>query len=71
MWHVVAALLCAVGVSAAAVPSGFVTRDGTRFVLDGAPFYVVGANQCARAPTFARVRMWALPRPLGARQSVP
>ena len=31
-----------------AVPRGFVARDGAGFVLDGAPFHVVGTNQCVR-----------------------
>jgi hypothetical protein len=46
-----AAVVCAGGLGAvgAAAPApealGFVSRDGARFVLDGAPFYVTGANQ--------------------------
>lgn len=28
-------------------PPGFVQRNGTGFVLDGQPYHVVGANQCA------------------------
>ena len=42
-------LACLSGPMAAppgAAPRGFVTRAGTGFVLDGAPFHVVGANQC-------------------------
>ena len=30
-------------------PRGFVARVGAGFVLDGAPFHVVGANQCVPA----------------------
>jgi hypothetical protein len=30
-------------------PRGFVPRAGARFELDGAPFHVVGANQCVPA----------------------
>ena len=41
------AAVCAGGLGAvgAAEALGFVSRDGARFVLDGAPFYVTGANQ--------------------------
>ena len=40
-----------------AAPRGFVARAGSGFVLDGAPFHVVGANQCVlRRGTRARSR---------------
>ena len=43
-------LACLVGqVTAGATPRGFVARAGAGFVLDGAPFHVVGANQCVPA----------------------
>jgi hypothetical protein len=38
--------LCAAVASGAGPPPGFVTRAGTQFALDGAPFHVVGTNQC-------------------------
>lgn len=47
--------LCAgcLGAVGAAVPAtealGLVSRDGSHFVLDGAPFYVTGANQVCTA----------------------
>ena len=41
--------LVAGGGSGGTTPRGFVTRAGAGFVLDGAPFHVVGANQCVPA----------------------
>jgi hypothetical protein len=38
--------LCAAVASGEGPPPGFVTRAGTQFALDGAPFHVVGTNQC-------------------------
>ena len=35
--------------AAPSAPRGFVQRVGAGFVLDGAPFHVVGANQCVPA----------------------
>jgi len=42
-----AAAVCAGGLGAVGTVEAlsFVSRDGARFVLDGAPFYVTGANQ--------------------------
>ena len=45
--------LCPITAGGAA-PPGFVARDGAGFVLDGAPFHVVGANQCVRCGARAR-----------------
>jgi hypothetical protein len=39
-----------------AAQRGFVARAGSGFVLDGAPFHVVGANQCVLRAARARPR---------------